>query len=124
MQATRAEKESRAYSPQCQITLAEAGLAPFPFASARRSGSTDDLNSHRIFKTTNQKFLDSLPELGPFTAKQAQALMTTFLDTRVGYGGQDLQRKVELATPTDDPAWFRFAFRTDPVNIQSEPTIC
>ena len=30
--------------------------------------------------------------MGKFTAKQVQALMLTFLTTRAGYGGEDLQR--------------------------------
>ena len=41
--------------------------------------------------------------MGTFTAKQAQALMLTFLATRVGYGGEDLQRRLEHATESSTP---------------------
>ena len=51
--------------------------------------------------------------MGPFTAKQAQALMSTFLATRVGYGGENLQRRLEHATESPTQGWYRFAMRTE-----------
>ena len=114
-------KASRPYPTQCIVTLAEAGLVPFPAASSRRSGSIEDLNVHRICRTINQAFLDSLPRMGPFTAKQVQALMTTFLTTRVGYEGEDLQRRLEYAAATEVDGWFRFAVRTISPDFHASP---
>ena len=115
----------RPYPAQCLVTLAEAGLVPFPAASSRRSGSieAEDLNVYRICRSVNQAFLDSLPRMGPFTAKQAQALMTTFLTTRVGYEGEDLQRRLEHATVSPSPGRYRFATRTETPTFRAPPQV-
>ena len=114
---------ARPYPAQCLITLAEAGLSPWPAASSRRAGTVEDLNVHRICQAVNQAFLDALPRMGPFTAKQVQALMTTFLTTRVGYGGEDLQRRLEHATESPTQGWYRFAMRTETPAFEAPPLV-
>ena len=89
------------------------GHTPWPAASLRRAGTVEDLNVHRICRAVNQVFLGSLPGMGKFTAKQVQALMLTFLTTRAGYGGEDLQRRLEHATESPTPGWYRLAMRTE-----------
>ena len=124
--ANRDESSTMAFRPypaQRLVILAEAGLAPFPAASSRRSGSIEDLNVHRICRSVNQAFLDSLPRMGPFTAKQVQALMTTFLTTRVGFEGEDLQRRLEHATVSPSPGRDRFAMRTETPTFQAPPQV-
>ena len=112
-QRSEPSTSARPYPAQCLVTLAEAGLSPWPAASLRRAGTVEDLNVHRICRAVNQAFVDSLPGMGKFTAKQVQALMLTFLTTRAGYGGEDLQRRLEHATESPTPGWYRLAMRTE-----------
>ena len=76
---------------------------------------------HRTSKTANQAFIDATPEAGPFSPKQAQALAQTFLTTRTGFDGEDLQRKLEH--PEMDGEWFRLQFRFEKANFTTEPNI-
>ena len=114
---------ARPYPAQCLATLAKAGLSPFPAASSRQAGTVEDLNVHRICRTVNQAFLDSLPRMGPFTAKQVQALMSTFFTTWVGYEGEDLQRRLEHATVSPTPGWYRCAIRTETPAFEAPPQV-
>ena len=60
-QRSEPSTSARPYPAQCLVTLAEAGLSPWPAASLRRAGTVEDLNVHRISRTVSQAFLDSLP---------------------------------------------------------------
>ena len=110
-------------SAQRHVHTQPSAWLPFPAASSRRAGTVEDLSVHRISRAVNQAFLDSLPRMGPFTAKQVQALMSTFFTTRVGYEGEDLQRRLEHATVSPTPRWCRFAIRTETPAFEAPPQL-
>ena len=56
-----------------------------------------------------------------FTPKHVQALIQTFLTTRTGFNGEDLQRRLEY--PEADGNWFRLRFRSENANFTAEPKI-
>ena len=66
-------------------------------------------------------FVDATPEAGPFSPKHAQALAQTFLTTRTGFDGEDLQRKLEH--PEMDGERFCLQFRSEKANFTTEPKI-
>ena len=49
--------------------------------------------------------------------------MTTFLTTRVGYEGEDLQRRLDHATVSPSPGWYRFAMRAETPTFQAPPQV-
>ena len=49
--------------------------------------------------------------------------MSTFFTTRVGNEGEDLQRRLEHATVSPTPGWYRFALRTEILAFEAPPQV-